>query len=81
VVENGKQYLYRVDGAERDLLVGPLDLSEGFRAWYVDLQGVEVFDPTLADRVMVRVIAQSPDVRGVPSFLRDTLEMSFGGRN
>lgn len=81
VVEGGKQYLYRMDGVQRDLLVGPLDMVDGFRAWYVDLQGQEVADPALADRIMVRVIAQAPDLRGRPSILRDTIQMTFGGRN
>jgi len=81
VVEGGKQYLYRVDGTQRDLLVGPLDVTDGFRVWYADLQGVEVADPALADRLMVRVIAQAPDLRGTPSSVRDTVQMAFGGRN
>lgn len=81
VVENGHQYLYRVDGTERDLLVGPLDAVDGFRVWYADLTGAEVATAALADRLMVRVIAQAPDRRGRPSFLRDTLQLTFGGRN
>ncbi len=81
VVEEGKQYLYRVDGTQRDLLVGPLDVTDGFRVWYADRQGVEVADPALADRLMVRIIAQAPDLRGRPSILRDTVQMAFGGRN
>lgn len=75
------QYLHRVDGAQREVLVGPLDPTDGFSAWYTDLTGAVVTDPAQAHRLAVRVIAKSPDIRGEASNLRDTIYMSFGGRN
>jgi len=80
-IEDGSHWLYRVDGGQREILLGPLEATEGFRVWFEDASGVEVFNAAGADRALVRIIARSPDVRGQPMVRRDTLIMTFGGRN
>lgn len=81
VVENGFQYLYRVEGTRRDLLLGPLDTADGFEAWYSDEDGVPVGPPPAATRITMQVLAVAPPRRGVTSSVRDTIRLTFGGRN
>jgi prepilin-type N-terminal cleavage/methylation domain-containing protein len=73
-------WLYRVDGAQRDLLAGPLDGATGFQAWYEDAAGAVLPGPLGAQRVGMRVIARA--YQPVPgSNRRDTLRLTFTGRN
>lgn len=81
VVQAEAQWLYRTEGTWSDLLAGPLDAVDGFTVWYEDETGAEVPDLASADRVVVRVVARGPDVRGEPALIRDTLLLHFGGRN
>jgi hypothetical protein len=79
--QGGQTWLFRVDGPDRELLLGPLAATDGFTVWYEDAGGAVVPDAASADRVMVRIIAVSQDPRGNPAARADTLTMSFGGRN
>lgn len=81
VTRDGVQWLHRTTATRSDLLVGPLDATDGFTVWYEDETGAEVPDRASADRLVVRVIARGPDIRGVAPLLRDTLLLHFGGRN
>ena len=74
-------WLYRLDGAQRDLLLGPLDGPTGFQVWYEDAQGVILPGPAGAERVGVRIVARSLDPSPPPGQRIDTLVMTFGGRN
>lgn len=76
----GASWLFRVDGAQRDALVGPLAATAGFRAWYEDAQGVVVATPALAARVGVRIVTGPAPGGGAGSRV-DTLTLTFGGRN
>jgi len=74
-------WLYRWDGTQRDLLLGPLDGPTGFQVWYEDAQGVVLPGPAGAVRVGIRLVARSMNPFPVAGERTDTLVMSFGGRN
>lgn len=74
-------WLYRWDGAQRDLLLGPLDGPTGFQVWYEDAQGVVLPGPVGAERVGIRFVARSMNPFPVAGERTDTLVMTFGGRN
>ena len=76
----GASWLFRVDGATRDALAGPLDASAGFEAWYEDGAGAVVSDPAAAARVGVRIVT-APAPGGGPGSRQDTVTLTFGGRN
>lgn len=76
----GAPWLFRVDGALREPLAGPLDPTSGLRVWYEDAGGVEVASPAAASRVGVRIVTGV--AAGAPAPSRtDTLTLTFGGRN
>ncbi len=74
-------WLYRWDGAQRDLLLGPLDGPTGFQVWYEDAQGVVLPGPVGAQRVGIRFVARSMNPFPVAGERTDSLVMTFGGRN
>ena len=76
----GASWLFRVDGAQRDALAGPLDTAAGFSAWYEDAAGAVTASAADAVRVVVRVVTASTSGGGVGS-RQDTVTLSFGGRN
>jgi len=73
-------WLFRIDGALREPLAGPLDATTGLRFWYEDLQGVEVASAAAASRVGVRVVT-ARSTGGATANRTDTLTLTFGGRN
>lgn len=76
----GASWLFRVDGAVHEPLVGPLDPASGFRVWYEDARGVEVASAAAASRVGVRLVTAA--AAGAAASIRtDTLTLTFGGRN
>ncbi|MHB1192175.1 MAG: hypothetical protein ACYC6F_03935 [Longimicrobiales bacterium] len=76
----GGSWLFRVDGAQRDVLAGPLHPTAGFAVWYEDASGAVVATPASAARVVVRVV--TAPASGTPAGSRqDTVTLSFGGRN
>ncbi len=77
----GSWWLFRDDGAVRDLLLGPLDPVQGFLVRYEDAAGGPVATVALADRVAVRVIAMPPPITAQPLTRVDTLTLEFGRRN
>ena len=79
-LDAGAPWLFRVDGAQRDALAGPLDATAGFRAWYEDARGAVVAAPASAVRVVVRVVT-APTSGSAAGSRRDTVTLSFGGRN
>jgi len=79
-LDGGAPWLFRVDGAQRDALAGPLDATAGFRAWYEDASGAVVAAPASAVRVVVRVVT-APASGSAAGSRRDTVTLSFGGRN
>jgi hypothetical protein len=74
----GSTWLFRVDGALREPLAGPLDATSGLRFWYEDARGVEVASAAAASRVGVRVVTAASPGAGTRT---DTLTLTFGGRN
>ncbi len=76
----GASWLFRVDGAQRDALAGPLHATAGFSAWYEDAAGAVVATPAGASRLVVRVVT-APGTGGVAASREDTVTLSFGGRN
>lgn len=82
IATGGTDYwLYRTDGAQRDLLLGPLDGVAGFQVWFADALGGPLPGPLGAERVGVRVIATAQNPPIAVSNRRDTLVMTFTGRN
>lgn len=75
-----ERWLFRVDGAMREVVAGPLDGAAGFTAWYEDARGTVV--PTLAgaERIALRVVARTRPLPGRAA-TADTLTLRFGGRN
>ncbi|HSW29794.1 MAG TPA: hypothetical protein VLH75_09970 [Longimicrobiales bacterium] len=79
-LDAGAPWLFRVDGAQRDAVAGPLDATAGFTAWYENAAGAVVATPASAARVVVRVV--TAPASGTPAgSRRDTVTLSFGGRN
>lgn len=78
--EAGSFWLFRVDGAQRDALAGPLDAAVGFTAWYEDAAGAVTATPASASRLVVRVVTASAP-GSAPGSRQDTVTLSFGGRN
>lgn len=76
----GGSWLFRVDGAQRDALAGPLDATAGFTAWYEDAGGAVVTNPAAAARIGVRVVSTSSPGAGA-GIRKDTVTLTFGGRN
>jgi len=76
----GGFWLFRVDGALRDALAGPLEGATGFATWYEDAQGAVVTDPAVAARVGVRIVT-APGAAGGAGIRKDTVTLTFGGRN
>lgn len=74
-------WLYRVDGAQRDLLLGPLDGPQGFQVWFEDAAGTVLPGPTGAERVGLLVVARAKEAPLGASTRRDTLAVTFTGRN
>ncbi|HSG48954.1 MAG TPA: prepilin-type N-terminal cleavage/methylation domain-containing protein [Longimicrobiales bacterium] len=74
-------WLYRQDGAQRDLLTGPLAGAQGLRAWYEDAGGTVLPGPAGAQRVGIRVVARALEPLLYVSNRTDTLELTFTGRN
>jgi prepilin-type N-terminal cleavage/methylation domain-containing protein len=74
-------WLYRVDGAQRDLLLGPLDGAQGFQVWFEDGGGTVLPGPAGAERLGVRVVARASEPPLGASSRRDTLAVTFTGRN
>ena len=82
VAAAGPDYgLYRVDGAQRDLLAGPLDGATGLQLWYESAFGAVLPSATGAQRIGVRVIALGAAPPVGTAVRRDTLSMTFTGRN
>lgn len=77
----GSDWVFRVDGPTRDLVLGPIDPVQGFQVWFEDAQGLPVASPVNAERVVMRVIARSQRPPTGPVVRTDTLLMTFGGRN
>jgi prepilin-type N-terminal cleavage/methylation domain-containing protein len=82
VAASGADYwLYRVDGAQRDLLAGPLEGAQGFQVWYENGFGVVLSGSTGAQRVGMRVVARAEEPPIGASPRRDTVTLTFTGRN
>lgn len=80
-IADGSPWLTRRDGGAVDLLAGPLDAPLGFRTWYVDAAGAETSDPAAAERIGVWLVAAPPAGAPPGQARRDTLRLTFGGRN
>ena len=74
-------WLYRQDGAQRDLLTGPLAGAQGLQLWYEDATGTVLPSAAGAQRVGVRVVALASEPPLYASNRTDTLELTFTGRN
>lgn len=74
-------WLYRVDGAQRDVLLGPLAGAQGFQVWFEDAGGTVLPGPAGAERVGFRVLAGASEPPLYANGRVDTLAVTFTGRN
>jgi hypothetical protein len=74
-------WLYRQDGPRLDLLLGPLDGPQGFQVWFEDGAGVVLPGPAGAERIGLRLVARAKEPPLGSSSRRDTLAITFSGRN